>query len=315
MTRRSLRVRPTGLLVVSIVCLLVGMVDVSRGGSIAIVVPNAYANAEAPYWAETELLSDLRCQLIYAADQFGDLPALGGYLTSFRWRPDSATPSPADLSINELTWRASVTYVAPDNMSLCFDYNITGPVTVVRAPAPWQGHTDNEGSAGGPKEFDIEFVLDTPYHYIPAEGNLLLDCTVYGLVSPVAFDRLADGERSQAALIVRGDPADPCAFATAYVGSIVTEFTFIPIYLPGDLDGDDNVDWADLVIFEACATGPGIAYDPANLPAGCTLPTDDAPDFIPADFDRDHDVDQADFAIFQRCYSSEGNPVDWDCAD
>ncbi len=71
---------------------------------------------------------------------------------------------------------------------------------------------------------------------------------------------------------------------------------------PADLNIDGRIDAADLAIFAACATGPGIPYNPAALPEpppGCTL-TPDAQDRIAADFDRDGDVDQADFAVVQR---------------
>jgi subtilisin-like proprotein convertase family protein len=84
--------------------------------------------------------------------------------------------------------------------------------------------------------------------------------------------------------------------------------------IPGDFDGDGDVDEADFAIFEACVTGPGIPYDPQNLPSGCTL-VPDAEGIIAADFDRDGDVDQTDFGVFQRCWSGENNPADPACAN
>jgi hypothetical protein len=87
---------------------------------------------------------------------------------------------------------------------------------------------------------------------------------------------------------------------------------------PGDFDGDGDVDGGtgspgDLEAFQACVTGPGIAYDPSNLPAGCELSPVNG--FLPADFDRDGDVDQDDFGIFQRCYSGANKPAGLSCAD
>lgn len=80
----------------------------------------------------------------------------------------------------------------------------------------------------------------------------------------------------------------------------------------GDFDGDGLVAVSDLDIFQACATGPGILYDPANLPAGCAVQVDQG--LIPPDFDRDGDVDMDDFGVFQRCFSGEDQPADPACA-
>lgn len=67
-----------------------------------------------------------------------------------------------------------------------------------------------------------------------------------------------------------------------------------------DYDCDCDVDQADFVLFEACASGPNIPYE---------LDCEDR------DYDNDMDVDQADFAAFQRCVSGENNPVEYSCAE
>jgi len=69
----------------------------------------------------------------------------------------------------------------------------------------------------------------------------------------------------------------------------------------GDLDRDGDVDTDDVDLFEKCATGPGLSYDPESLPAGCTL-VPDGDGIILADLDHDGDVDQADFAGLQANY-------------
>ncbi|MBP7936456.1 MAG: hypothetical protein KA354_17595 [Phycisphaerae bacterium] len=70
-----------------------------------------------------------------------------------------------------------------------------------------------------------------------------------------------------------------------------------PLSFDSDCDGD--VDGDDFIPFEACTSGPAIAY---------------MGDCAKADLDRDGDVDQSDFGIFQRCYSGTGKPADPDCA-
>lgn len=82
--------------------------------------------------------------------------------------------------------------------------------------------------------------------------------------------------------------------------------------LPPDLDCDGDADSNDLAIFEACATGPAIPYDPQVLPPNCTL-IPDGTGRIRADLDGDRDVDQSDFGIFQRCHSGDGIAVEPGC--
>ncbi len=76
------------------------------------------------------------------------------------------------------------------------------------------------------------------------------------------------------------------------------DFLWAEAPTPGDFNDDSRVDEADLLIFEACFTGPQIPYDPENLASGCTL-TPDSQGIIRADMDSDTDVDQLDFGLFQ----------------
>jgi hypothetical protein len=72
-----------------------------------------------------------------------------------------------------------------------------------------------------------------------------------------------------------------------------------PPTVPGDVDGDGDVDTGDYAAFENCSSGPAV---PAA--AGCEA----------FDFDADSDVDQADFGVFQRCLSGANVPADPGCA-
>lgn len=71
--------------------------------------------------------------------------------------------------------------------------------------------------------------------------------------------------------------------------------------LPGDLDGDGDVDGPDGDCLRACLSG-------ANVPQ-----SDPACD--PADMDHDGDVDQSDFALLQLCHSGNGFPADPNCME
>ena len=78
--------------------------------------------------------------------------------------------------------------------------------------------------------------------------------------------------------------ADPIAVVTTIgCGQLVEA-------VPGDVDGDLDVDFDDFSAFAACMAGPDVTTPPARRAPG---------DFARADLDRDLDVDLADFAAFQ----------------
>ncbi|MGQ9651433.1 MAG: hypothetical protein ACUVXJ_15095 [Phycisphaerae bacterium] len=69
-----------------------------------------------------------------------------------------------------------------------------------------------------------------------------------------------------------------------------------------DLDRDGDVDENDMVLFETCASGPGIAHSGT---AECER----------VDFDADNDVDQSDFSIEQVCFSGANVLADPACSN
>ena len=86
---------------------------------------------------------------------------------------------------------------------------------------------------------------------------------------------------------------------TLYVDYALVALTLQSAAVPGDSDGDLDVDDLDRAALEACGSGPAIA-----LAAGCET----------KDLDFDNDVDSTDFAILQRCFTGDGNPGDPNCA-
>ncbi len=72
------------------------------------------------------------------------------------------------------------------------------------------------------------------------------------------------------------------------VGNTTIAYTFDPLPVPYDLNGDGDVDVDDFDILENCLAGPG-----ASLATECTV----------ADLDNDNDVDLHDFSVLQRYFT------------
>jgi len=83
-----------------------------------------------------------------------------------------------------------------------------------------------------------------------------------------------------------------------YVDFALIALTLDSAVVPGDSDGDLDLDLADLRALELCVSGPAI-------PAASAC--------APKDLDYDNDVDLSDFGVLQRCYSGQGNPADPGC--
>jgi len=70
----------------------------------------------------------------------------------------------------------------------------------------------------------------------------------------------------------------------------------------GDMDGDRDVDGADLALMRDCLSGP---YVPAETLPPC----------VNADIDHDNDADLSDFALFQLCLSGSYMPPLPECIE
>ena len=100
-----------------------------------------------------------------------------------------------------------------------------------------------------------------------------------------------------------GDTADYRCVATAGCGSVTSSQAALTVgfpAVPGDFDGDGDVDQEDFGHFQACLTGPVAPI------AG--------PDRQDADLDGDNRVDQNDLAAVLGCMSGPNIPPGPDCA-
>jgi len=84
-----------------------------------------------------------------------------------------------------------------------------------------------------------------------------------------------------------------------YVSADAVRFAYVTrLYIPGDFDGDGDVDLADYAFLADCLAGPGV-------PPAPTPPTAVEECLSAFDFGADNDVDAQDFAEFQAVFTGQ----------
>ncbi|MBI2929543.1 MAG: hypothetical protein HYY24_28095 [Verrucomicrobia bacterium] len=143
-----------------------------------IVVPNQFADKNANTFNNTPVGEDfrgVRDMVIFDASQFA---ALSGpaYLTRFAYRPD-ASSSPRGPGSGTMKIFASTTKRSVATLSSTFALNLGADNTLV-----FEGTvsltSSNLPATGNTRQFDIVFILTTPFLYDPAAGNLVLDLQI-----------------------------------------------------------------------------------------------------------------------------------------
>ena len=171
----------------------------------------------------------VRAQQAFVASDFAGLPAGHDTIVSMAWRPDFTVTSTKTQSLN-LELRLSTTTAAPStgNMSVVFADNIGDDETLVYS-GPITFTTPGSGDPEGPRPFDYLIEFQTPFHYDPAEGNLLVEHKFIPPFegNPLPGAILADAHESGAlAVVATGDAS--AATGSAFSNRLVTQFGFIP---------------------------------------------------------------------------------------
>ncbi len=179
------------------------------------------------------------------------------------------------------------------------------------------GHLDGNQNHGGTDAFIMKFgpapppppvVVDAgPDKYILLDRSTLLEGAVSGGTPPYAIQWSPTEGLDNPQLL---EPTASPTVTTLYTLTVTDSqnvsdsdsvlVTVSPSNIPGDLDGDGDVDQVDFGLFQACYTGPDV-------------PQDD-PACIWARLDDDDDVDADDLAIFLGCFTGANVPGDPDCA-
>ncbi len=110
--------------------------------------------------------------------------------------------------------------------------------------------------------------------------------------------QIADRVPFRKSIAVNIEARPYAAVGTAF-SSVAFWYALPPV--PGDADGDADVDWQDVAAFVACGTRAAV---PQNV-ASCRV----------FDFDGDSDLDMSDFGMLQRCFCGSDAFGDPGCAD
>lgn len=130
-------------------------------------------------------LSSQRYQQVYDSSQFPSLPTGGVFITGIAFRIDGRYGTSFSSTLPDIQINLSTTSAEENTMSSTFANNVGADDTVVymRGPLALSG---TSGSL--PRQFNVIIMLSTPFHYDPANGNLLLDVRNYGGGVTTFFD-------------------------------------------------------------------------------------------------------------------------------
>jgi len=185
-----------------------------------LVVPNALATVEGNSGNSYPFnigANTMRYQQVYAASQFGDMPAGGALINGIGFRRDAGWGT-FSATLPAIQINLSTTAKAPDALSPTFAGNVGPDDTVV-----FNGPLALSSTAtGSPAPFDIIIPLTNSFFYDPAAGNLLLEVRNSGGGNSSQFD----------SVLAPGDPVsrayNPVNFTTGSTDTVglVTMFIF-----------------------------------------------------------------------------------------
>jgi hypothetical protein len=154
-----------------------------------VIVPSAETSVEGstnngfPFNITAFGQTSQRYQQVYSSSEFSG-PFL---ITDIEFRPDAQSGAAFSSTLSSIQIDLSTTTAAVDGLSSTFAANV-GPNDTVVYSGPLTLSSSFTGPAAGPKDFDIVIVLQTPFLYDPALGNLLLDVRNFDGGSTTQFD-------------------------------------------------------------------------------------------------------------------------------
>ena len=183
-----------------------------------------------------------------------------------------------------------------------YPYIATNLFTAVVSPPtmPWRSPaTATEGTIWGRVTDPLGLPVDDASVQVGSLSAVKTDGNGYYVVTMLPA---APGGTNYTVGVTKPGLPSGMILAAQVLPGVVVRYDFALVSgVPGDFDGDDDVDQEDFGVFQKCLTGPD-----AGPPApGCSL----------ADIDPDNDVDAVDLGKFKQCRTGPEIPGSLTCAD
>jgi hypothetical protein len=202
--------------VVAIAALVLFSMKMNAAQATTIVSPAGFQNTEGNSSGGGPT-GFTRVQYLYPASDFPSV--LQHQLVGIAWRPD-ATTGPVTTSAASFALRLSTT--SANELSTTFVANIGADETLVfNGPLTISTPADQT-----PRKFDFSVDFQTPFHYDPTKGNLLVEFITTGFN---VGDWRVDNQNvvSGPITLVQGNPSQSVA-SGAFSTLAVMQFTFVP---------------------------------------------------------------------------------------
>jgi MYXO-CTERM domain-containing protein len=207
-----------------VAALLLGMISRAPAADIKVVAPLGGESTEGNSSATDQPFPPFRYQQAFAAADFVALDGKPHWITSFTVRPDRGLSSPRTVTFPDQQVRLSTTATSPLSLSQQFDDNFGPDVTLV-----YRGPLTLVAGAGAltsvPRGFYETSLAMKPFLYDPSKGNLLLDMTAWGGMTPSTHE---DKSSAPTALYA----PDPNSATGTPTGASIVQFTFVPVPEP-----------------------------------------------------------------------------------
>ena len=259
--------RSSTALLFPIICALCAEVAVSEAAEeVRLVVPDGLELLEGDFVTLSTPAppNGFREQDLHVLAEFSTLPLDHDTIVSMAWRPDEGVTNPVNFEVDVFELRLSTTASAPGTLSETFADNVGNDETLVyRGPIQFQ----TEGHSEWPTLFDYHITFQKPFVYDRSQDtNLLVDIRMFHPIQGFPSLDSHRGTNSSAHAVFAIDATAETALATG-VGTSVKQFGFLPAPST-DCNVDGKVDSADL----SCVSS--IEYRDAVLAVLNTLPGD-----------------------------------------